>query len=78
MKARVLLGIIGRISEYSGIKSTQNPITALDNDAMRVGLHKFVVEKYLPLGVKYLAAAVRHKGFTGPNASQIFSCKVFK
>ena len=56
----VLLRIVSRIGKNTWVKSTFDPITALNYDAMLVGLDELVIEEYIPLCVGQFAMAVNH------------------
>lgn len=74
----ILFWIIRGISEDPRIKSSHDPITTLDYDAMFIGFYEFIIQEYCPLCMHDFTAAMSYYGFYGPLASHIFSGKVFK
>jgi hypothetical protein len=61
----VLLTIISRIRKYSRIETAPNPVVAVDNNAMRVGLQEIVIKNDRPLGIIYFSMTVRHESTIG-------------
>jgi hypothetical protein len=57
-RAAILLGVICRVCEYPGVKSTRDSITTFDHYTVLVCVHKLVIKNYLPLGVVAFPTAV--------------------
>jgi hypothetical protein len=60
-----LLRIIGRICEYSRIKSPYNSIQTLNNDTMPICTNEIVIQQECPLGMERLPPAVGKEGISG-------------
>jgi hypothetical protein len=62
----ILLAIISRICEYTRIETAPNPITAVNHNAMDIGLQEFVIENDCPLGVIQFSVTMRHEWTVWP------------
>jgi hypothetical protein len=63
MRAAILLGVICRVCEYLGVKSTHDSITTFDHYTVLVCVHKLIIKNYLPLGVVAFSGAVTEELF---------------
>jgi hypothetical protein len=50
-KMHELLGVIGRISEYTRVEPPIQAIATSNHNAMFVGVHEIVIQQDLPLGM---------------------------
>jgi hypothetical protein len=72
-----LLRIIGRICEYSRIKSPYNSIQTLNNNTMPICTNEIFIQQECPLGMERLPPAVCKEGI-GRASSDVDASEVLK
>ena len=78
MKLCLLLRIISRVCENSGIKSAPNSVAAFDHNTVVGCFQKFIVEEYHPLRMHDFSTTMNHQGFDGAIGSHVITSKVFE
>jgi hypothetical protein len=77
-KSLSLLRIVRGISENARIKSASYAITALNDDAVFIGIKKFIIKENSPLSMSKFAVTVGHKFPFQLFCAGILGCKVFE
>ena len=54
----VLFRVVGRICQNTEVKTASDSIATVDNNAMFVRFHKFIIKQYFPLGMENFSATV--------------------
>jgi hypothetical protein len=78
MRGNSLLWIVGGVCKNARIKSAFNAITALNYKAVHISLHKFIIEKYIPLCMDDFTTAVSHESFAGCLSTCVLGDEILK
>jgi len=58
----LLLLVVCRICEYTGVNPTPDPITGLNRHSVLVCCHKFIIKDDCPLSIVHFSVTMCHKG----------------